>query len=81
MLSMDERRVAVNGRRRKLSRPTRTESGGSIKYKITDIDNIQFGTRHTLIDGELNNAMSTKQNFQGELIVLARKRVPDSSPA
>ena len=50
---------------------TRTESSGSIKYKVTDIDDISFGSRHTLIDGSMNNVMSTKQNFVGELVVIS----------
>ncbi|NRA00482.1 MAG: hypothetical protein HRU01_28685, partial [Myxococcales bacterium] len=50
---------------------TRTESGGSIKYRIASIDDLQFGSRKTLISGSLNNVQSTKQNFLDELIAIA----------
>jgi len=59
---------------------TRTESKGSIKYKITDIDDISFGSRHTLIAGSMNNVTSTKQNFLDELVVISAAAGSGSRP-
>ncbi len=73
--------VALNEQTRQLLvMYTRTESGGSIKYKITDVDNIAFGSRQTLIGGSMNNATSTKQNFQGELVVISAGSGSGSRP-
>ena len=59
---------------------TRTEGSGSIKYKVTDIDDISFGSRQTLIDGSMNNVMSTKQNFVDELVVISAGSGSGSRP-
>jgi len=50
-----------------------TESEGyhSIVYKETALNSIAFGTRELLIQGALNSATSTKQNFEREIVVLA----------
>ncbi len=50
---------------------TTSESGGNIVFKESPLGTIQFGGRQTLIAGTVNNVTSTKQNFTGQVAVLA----------
>jgi hypothetical protein len=50
---------------------TTSESGGNIVYKESALGSISFGSRQTLLSGSLNNVTSTKQNFSGNIVVLA----------
>ncbi|MEX2317369.1 MAG: DNRLRE domain-containing protein [Pirellulales bacterium] len=50
---------------------TTSESGGNIVYKESPLGAISFGPRQTLLSGSLNNVTSTKQNFTGNIVVMA----------
>ena len=51
---------------------TSDAEGGRIVYRVADLASLEFGKRITLIDGtDLNNVSSTKQSFDGELVVIA----------
>ena len=50
---------------------TESGAGGDIEYRLSSADTIDFGDRHTLMSGGLNNPSSTKQVFENELVVIA----------
>jgi Planctomycete extracellular len=50
---------------------TTSENGGDIVYKESSLGTISFGSRQTLINGTVNNVTSTKQNFTGNVVIMA----------
>ena len=50
---------------------TSDESGGDILMRESPTSDIEFGSEETLMQGDLNNVTSTKQNWSDEVIVLA----------
>jgi hypothetical protein len=51
---------------------TESNSGGDIRYKTSATSRIEFGSSKTLMAGsDLNNASSTKQNFETDLVVIS----------
>jgi len=50
---------------------TSSEGYNNIVYKETSTSTISFGSRQTLMSGSFNNATSTKQNYNGEIVILA----------
>ena len=50
---------------------TASEGNNNIVYKQSYISPISFGPRHTLISGAHNNAMSTKQIYMDEVVIIA----------
>jgi concanavalin A-like lectin/glucanase superfamily protein/List-Bact-rpt repeat protein/flagellar hook capping protein FlgD len=57
---------------------TQSEGSNDIVYKSSALSPISFGTRQTLMSGALNEPSSTKQNFTGEVVILA-STVPTSN--
>jgi hypothetical protein len=51
---------------------TEADSGGAIRYKVSDTGTVAFDTEKTILTGAtLNNPSSTKQIFVHELVVIA----------
>ncbi len=50
---------------------TTSEGGGNIVYRETPLDHISFSARGTLLNGNLNNVTSTKQNVTDQFVVMA----------
>jgi hypothetical protein len=50
---------------------TTSDSGGDIVYRVSPADVISFAPRQVLIDGNINNVTSTKQNFTDKVVFLA----------
>jgi len=48
-----------------------SESGGNIQYRTSDMDTISFGSETDLILGDMNNASSTKEIIEDDLVVIA----------
>jgi hypothetical protein len=64
--------VVINEAARKLIVAyTQSDSGGDIRYKESSMDNISFGPRQTLIEGNVNNPSSVKDPFQNEVAIIA----------
>ena len=50
---------------------TSSDSGGDIVYKESPTSSISFGSEMTLISGTYNNSTTSKQNQNGEMVVMA----------
>jgi hypothetical protein len=50
---------------------TSSETGGNILYKETSTSNISFGAETILLQGTYNNATSTKENYNSDIVILA----------
>ena len=50
---------------------TSSESGGNILYRKSSTSGISFGSVNTLMTGTYNNATSTKQNYSGDIVIMA----------
>ena len=50
---------------------TSKTNGGDILYRESPLNKIAFGSRQTLMKGRLNDVTSTKQAFDGDLVVMA----------
>ncbi len=50
---------------------TDRDGGGNILYRESSVNNISFGSQHTLISGSYNNSTSSKGNFTSEVVILA----------
>ncbi|MFC5270243.1 LamG-like jellyroll fold domain-containing protein [Adhaeribacter terreus] len=50
---------------------TETEDGGDIYYRESAFSPISFGSQHTLISGNYNNATSIKTNYTSDVVILA----------
>ena len=50
---------------------TSSESGGNILYRESSTSGISFGSVNTLMTGTYNHATSTKQNYSGDVVIMA----------
>ena len=50
---------------------TESNSGGDIKFRVSDSDTIAFGSRRRRMAGTFNNPSVPKQTFTNEIVVLA----------
>ncbi len=50
---------------------TSSDSGGNILYKESSTSSISFSAVITLISGTYNNTTSTKQNYTGDIVIMA----------
>ncbi len=52
---------------------TEATGGGDIVYRESDISNIQFGNKTTVLPGGLNDVSSTRESFGDELVFISSK--------